>query len=31
MDITQEHIEKMIDDIYSASQGNSYQEVTWLP
>jgi pyruvate ferredoxin oxidoreductase alpha subunit len=31
MDITKEHIEKMIDDIYNASQGNSYQEVTWLP
>ena len=31
MDITKEHIEKMIDDIYRASTGNSYQEVTWLP
>ncbi|WP_300455453.1 pyruvate synthase subunit PorA [Desulfobacula sp.] len=31
MDITKEHIDKMIDDIYSASKGNSYQEVTWLP
>ena len=31
MDITKEHIERMIDDIYNASQGNSYQEVTWLP
>jgi pyruvate ferredoxin oxidoreductase alpha subunit len=31
MDITKEHIDKMIDDIHSASQGNSYQEVTWLP
>lgn len=31
MDITKEHIGKMIDDIYQASQGNSYQEVTWLP
>jgi pyruvate/2-oxoacid:ferredoxin oxidoreductase alpha subunit len=31
MDITNAHIEQMIDDIYNASQGNSYQEVTWLP
>ncbi len=31
MDITNEHIAKMIDDIYNASQGNSFQEVTWLP
>ncbi|MFC1890974.1 pyruvate synthase subunit PorA [Thermodesulfobacteriota bacterium] len=31
MDITKEHIDKMIDDIYNASQGsNSYQEVTWM-
>lgn len=31
MDITKEHISRMIDDIYSASQGNPYQQVTWLP
>jgi pyruvate/2-oxoacid:ferredoxin oxidoreductase alpha subunit len=31
MDITQEHIGGMIDDIHNASQGHSYQEVTWLP
>lgn len=31
MDITKDHIEKMIDDIHNASQGNTYQEVTWLP
>lgn len=31
MDITTEHIAGMVDDIYNASQGNSYQEVTWLP
>jgi pyruvate/2-oxoacid:ferredoxin oxidoreductase alpha subunit len=31
MDITKEHIAKMIDDIHNASRGNSYQEVTWLP
>jgi pyruvate ferredoxin oxidoreductase alpha subunit len=31
MDITKEHIAKMIDDIHSAAAGNAYQEVTWLP
>ncbi len=31
MDITKEHISRMVDDIYNASQGNSYEEVTWLP
>ena len=31
MDITKDHIGGMIDDIYNASQGKSYQEVTWLP
>lgn len=31
MDITQEHIARMIDDIHEASQGRPYQEVTWLP
>ena len=31
MDITKEHISAMIDDIYRASQGNDYQETTWLP
>jgi pyruvate ferredoxin oxidoreductase alpha subunit len=31
MDITQEHIGRMIDDIQAASQGRPYQEVTWLP
>ncbi len=30
MDITKEHIEKMIDDIHNASLGNTYEEVTWL-
>ena len=30
LDITKDHIGKMIDDILNASQGNSYQEVTWL-
>jgi len=31
MDITKDHIGRMIDDIHSASQGKPYQEVTWLP
>jgi len=31
MDITREHIDKIIDDIDNAAQGRSYQEVTWLP
>jgi pyruvate/2-oxoacid:ferredoxin oxidoreductase alpha subunit len=30
LDITKEHIGKMIDEIVNASQGNSYQEVTWF-
>ena len=30
MDITIDHIGSMIDDIYNASQGKSYKEVTWL-
>ena len=29
-DITQEHIARVVDDIHEASQGRSYQEVTWL-
>jgi pyruvate/2-oxoacid:ferredoxin oxidoreductase alpha subunit len=31
MDITKDHVGRMIDDIYNASQGNAYQQVTWLP
>lgn len=31
MDITQEHIGRMIDDIHGASLGLPYREVTWLP
>lgn len=31
MDITKKHIAGMVDDIHNASQGNAYQEVTWLP
>jgi pyruvate ferredoxin oxidoreductase alpha subunit len=30
MDITQEHIARVIDDVHEASQGRSYREVTWL-
>lgn len=30
MDITKPHIERMVDDIYNASLGNDYQEVTWI-
>jgi hypothetical protein len=30
MDITQDHIARVIDDIHEAAQGRSYQEVTWL-
>ena len=31
LDITTPHIERVINDIYAASQGKSYQEVTWIP
>lgn len=31
MDITIPHIERVIDEVYAASQGKSYQEVTWIP
>jgi pyruvate/2-oxoacid:ferredoxin oxidoreductase alpha subunit len=31
MDITQEHIARMIDDIQAASEGRPYERVTWLP
>lgn len=31
MDITKEHIGAMIDKIHRASQGEEYEEVTWLP
>jgi pyruvate/2-oxoacid:ferredoxin oxidoreductase alpha subunit len=30
VDINIPHIEKMIDDIYAASQGKPYQKVTWV-
>lgn len=31
MDISIPHIERVVDDVYAASQGKSYQEVTWIP
>jgi pyruvate ferredoxin oxidoreductase alpha subunit len=31
IDITKPHIERVIDDVYSAAQGKPYQEVTWIP
>jgi len=31
MDITQEHIARMVDDIQGAADGRAYQQVTWLP
>jgi pyruvate ferredoxin oxidoreductase alpha subunit len=31
MDITQEHIARMVDDIQAAADGRAYQQVTWLP
>lgn len=31
MDITKEHIARMLDDIQAAAEGRPYQEVTWLP
>ena len=30
IDITIQNIERMIDDIYAASQGKTYQRVTWM-
>jgi pyruvate/2-oxoacid:ferredoxin oxidoreductase alpha subunit len=31
MDIAIPHIERVVDDVYAASQGKPYQEVTWIP
>jgi pyruvate ferredoxin oxidoreductase alpha subunit len=31
MDITQEHIARMVDDIQGAAEGRPCQQVTWLP
>ena len=31
IDITKPHIERVVDDLYSASQGKPYQAVTWIP
>lgn len=30
MDISIPHVERMIDDVYAASMGKPYQEVTWI-
>lgn len=30
MDITKSNIERMVDDVYDASLGNHYREVTWI-
>jgi pyruvate/2-oxoacid:ferredoxin oxidoreductase alpha subunit len=31
IDITRPHIERVINDLYSAAKGKPYQEVTWIP
>ena len=31
LDITLPHIERAVDEVYKAAQGNTYQEVTWIP
>jgi pyruvate/2-oxoacid:ferredoxin oxidoreductase alpha subunit len=31
IDITKPHIERAINDVYSASKGKPFQEVTWIP
>jgi pyruvate/2-oxoacid:ferredoxin oxidoreductase alpha subunit len=31
LDITIPHIERVVDEVYAASQGKPYQEVTWIP
>ncbi|MCJ7605702.1 MAG: hypothetical protein MUO19_06685 [Dehalococcoidales bacterium] len=31
LDITIPHIERVVDEVYAASQGKTYQEVTWIP
>jgi len=31
LDITVPHIERVVDEVYAASQGKPYQEVTWIP
>ena len=31
LDITTPHIERVVDEVYAASQGKPYQEVTWIP
>ncbi len=31
LDITRQHIERVIDETHAAANGKSYQEVTWIP
>jgi pyruvate ferredoxin oxidoreductase alpha subunit len=31
LDITQPHIERVVDEVNAAAQGKPYQEVTWIP
>jgi pyruvate/2-oxoacid:ferredoxin oxidoreductase alpha subunit len=31
LDITREHIERIIDETSAAAHGKQYQEVTWIP
>ena len=31
MDITLEHIGRVVDEVNDAAQGKQYQEVTWIP
>ena len=31
LDITVPHIERVVDEVYAASQGKPYQEVSWIP
>jgi pyruvate ferredoxin oxidoreductase alpha subunit len=31
LDITTQHIERVVNEVYAAAQGKPYQEVTWIP
>ena len=31
LDITSQHIERIVDETFAAAQGKPYQEVTWIP
>jgi len=31
LDITAPHVERVVDEVYAASRGEPYQEVTWIP